>query len=122
MNSLVKALPALIPVLLLALPQEARSGDVIHYVACRADNEDAQSLIAIDDTTKKVCDREFASGWITPMIFNDTTVEWGDGAASRKSITRGRKGSRYEHDTYFIVVHIGHCTKLKAPAAPLCAG
>lgn len=100
----------------------ASAGDAISYLACRADNEDAQSFIAIDETTKKVCDREFATGWITPTAYDATTIEWGDGAASRKSITRSRKGSRYEHDTYFIVVHIGHCHKVKAPAAPLCKG
>lgn len=100
----------------------ASAGDAIRYLACRADNEDAQSLIAINDTTKKVCDHEFAAGWIAPMVFDSTMIEWGDGGASRKSISRNRRGSRYEHDTYFVIVHIGHCSKVKAPSRPLCAG
>ena len=97
----------------------APAADVIHYLSCRADNEDAESVIAVDETTRKVCDRDFAPGWITPMIFDQSTIEWSDGAASRKSIVRSRKGLRYEHDSLFIVVHIGHCSKAKAlPAIP----
>jgi hypothetical protein len=107
--------------LLCCIATTAWAGDDVKYLSCRADNEDAPSLIMIDETTRKVCDREFGSGWITPLIFNSSTVEWGDGP-SRKSITQGKKGSRYEHDSYFIVVHIGHCTKLKAPSAPPCNG
>lgn len=100
----------------------ASAADAIRYLACRADNEDGQSLIAINETTRKVCDREFAAGWIAPLVFDATTIEWGDGGASRKSISYSRKGSRYEHDTYFVIVHIGHCNKIKAPSAPLCSG
>ena len=112
---------ALGAVLVCGVAAAASAGDGVKYLSCRADNEDAPSLIAIDETAKKVCDREFAAGWMTPLVFDATTVEWGDGP-SRKSITRGKKGSRYEHDTYFIVVHIGHCSKLKAPSAPMCNG
>jgi hypothetical protein len=112
---------ALSALLLCGVSQVALAGDDVKYLSCRADNEDAESLVAIDETTKKVCDREFDSSWMTPLVFNGSTIEWGTGP-SRKSITRGKKGSRYEHDTYFIVVHIGHCTKLKAPSSPLCNG
>lgn len=108
--------------LLSGIASAASAGDAIRYLACRADNEDAPSLIAIDETTHKVCDRDFAPGWITPMTFDQTTVEWSDGAASLKSIVRSRKGIRYEHDSLFIVVHIGHCSKVKAPTAPICNG
>lgn len=100
----------------------ASAADIIRYFSCRADNEDAQNLVAIDETTRKVCDRDFAPGWITPMIFDQSTIEWSDGSASRKSIVRSRKGLRYEHDSLFIVVHIGHCSKAKAPPTPLCNG
>lgn len=96
--------------------------DVIHYYACRADNEEQASLVAIDETTKKVCDREFAAGWMTPTAFDASTIEWGDGGGASKLIIHSRKGSRYERHTYFIIVHIGHCNKVKAPPAPPCQG
>lgn len=120
----MRILPTLLltSLLLAQIASAASAGDAIRYFACRADNEDAQSLIAIDETTHKVCDRDFAPGWITPTTFDQTTIEWSDGAASLKSIVRSRKGIRYEHDSLFIVVHIGHCSKVKAPAAPLCNG
>ena len=107
--------------LLLSIGAPARA-DVIHYYACRADNEDQPSLVAIDETTKKVCDREFAEGWMTPTVFNAGNIEWGDGGATSKLIVHSRKGSRYEHHTYFIIVHIGHCNKVKAPATAPCQG
>jgi len=97
------------------------AADGIRYLSCRADNEDAQSVVAIDEARKKVCDPEFARTWMAPSAFDTGRIAWGDGA-STKSITHSRKGSRYEHDTYFIVVHIGHCNKIKAPAVPLCSG
>jgi hypothetical protein len=107
--------------LLCGMAAEAPAGDAIRYLACRADNEEGQSIIAIDDASKRICDREFAPDWMTPLVFNSTTIEWGDGP-SRKSITRGKKGSRYEHDTYFIMVHIGHCSIIKTPPPSLCNG
>jgi hypothetical protein len=109
--------------LLLAAATPADAGDVVHYFACRADNEDQESIVAIDETTKKICDREFAQAWMTPTVFAKNEIDWGEtGGSNRKSITRSRKGSRYEHDTYFIMVHIGHCNKVKAPSTPLCQG
>jgi hypothetical protein len=100
----------------------ASAADVIRYLSCRADNETEQSVVAIDETRKAICDREFAAHWLAPSIYDATTIEWGDGAGSTKSITRGRKGSRYEHDSLFIVVHIGHCHKMPAPAEQPCKG
>lgn len=109
-------------VLLSAAVSSVNAGDVVHYLACRADNEDQQSIVAIDETTKKICDREFSSAWMAPMAFDKSLIEWGNGSSDRKSIATSRKGSRYEHDTYFVVVHIGHCNKIKAPPTPLCSG
>jgi hypothetical protein len=100
----------------------ASAEDVLRYLDCRADNEDGQSLVVIDETAKRVCDPEFSPHWMTPSAFDGSKIEWGDGGGSTKSITHGRKGSRYEHDTYFIVVHIGHCKKIKAPSAQPCPG
>jgi hypothetical protein len=109
--------------LALATVMPASAGDVVHYFACRADNEDQESVVAIDETTKKICDREYGQEWMTPTVFAKNEIDWGESSGSnRKSITRGRKGSRYEHATYFIVVHIGHCNKVKAPSTPLCQG
>lgn len=113
---------ALAAVVVFSQVSGASAGDVVHYLACRADNEDQQSIVAIDETAKKVCDREFSSGWMTPTAFDKSLIEWGNGSSDRKSIVTSRKGSRYEHDTYFVIVHIGHCNKIKAPAAPLCSG
>ena len=109
-------------VLLLAAVPSVNAGDVVYYLACRADNEDQQSVVAIDETAKKICDREFSTAWMAPMAFDKSLIEWGNGSSDRKSIVRSRKGSRYEHDTYFVVSHIGHCNKIKAPPAPLCSG
>jgi hypothetical protein len=100
----------------------ATAGDAVHYLSCRADNEDTPSLVGIDETTKKVCDREFSSQWLAPLEFDGAKIEWGDGGGSTKSITHNRKGSRYEHDTYFVLVHIGHCNKAKAPSVEPCKG
>jgi len=97
----------------------ARAGDV-HYLACRADNESADSLFGIDEAAKRVCDRQAGSRWIKPMAFDAALIQWSDGA-STKAIYRKGRHKHYEHN-YLLLNHIGHCNKAAAPAAPLCTG
>lgn len=98
----------------------ASADDVVRYLSCRADNETTESIIALDETTKKVCDRGTGSSWFEPSVFDKAKIEWSDGAGSTKSIfMKSKGGKRYEHDT-FILVHIGHCKKVAAPPTQLC--
>jgi len=96
----------------------ASAADVIRYLSCRADNESTASIFGIDETTKKVCDRESGASWFAPPIFDASKIEWNDGW-STKSICRTGKDKRYEHDI-LILVHIGRCKKVAAPSEQLC--
>jgi hypothetical protein len=98
----------------------ASAADAIRYVSCRADNDSDASTFAIDETAKKVCDRDFSDAWIAPLIFDGTEIEWSDGLSTKAIYLKG-KNKRYEHDI-FILVHVGHCKKVKAPTAELCKG
>ena len=98
----------------------ASAGDVVRYVECRADNESASSTFGIDETAKKICDRDFSDAWIAPSIFDASEIEWSDGLSTKAIYLRG-KNKRYEHDI-FILVHVGRCKKIKAPSAELCKG
>ena len=96
----------------------AASADKITYLECRADNEDQPSLYALDDTTQKVCDRAVQDTWFSPATFDARLVSWQDGG-STKSIYRTGTDRRYEHNV-LILVHIGRCKKVSAPATELC--
>jgi hypothetical protein len=61
--------------------------------------------------------RRFATA---TSIFDGTEIEWSDGLSTKKIYLKG-KNKRYEHDI-FILVHVGHCQKVKAPTAELCKG
>lgn len=101
----------------------ALAGDVrgdIHYVACRADNEARETIIGLDETTKRVCDRDAGPKWLTPIEFDAAVIEWSDGG-STKSIYRKGRHKHYEH-SILLLNHIGHCNKVRAPVTPLCAG
>jgi len=74
------AIASLCALLLCALSTAPAVADDIRYFSCRADNDDRESLVAVDATTRKVCDHEFARGWMAPMVFDTTTIAWGDGA------------------------------------------
>jgi len=94
------------------------SADKITYLECRADNEDQQSLFALDDTTQKVCDRAVQDTWFSPATFDARLVSWQDGGTT-KYIYRKGKEKRYEHNV-LILVHVGRCNHVKAPATELC--
>lgn len=96
----------------------AQGADKITYLECKADNEDQPSLFALDDTTQKVCDRAVQDHWFTPAAFDAKFVSWQDGSAT-KLIYRKGKNKHYERNV-LILVHIGHCNHVKAPAAELC--
>ena len=53
------------------------------------------------------------------MEFDAAVVEWSDGA-STKVIYRSGKHKHYEHNI-LLLNHVGHCSKVAAPATPLCA-
>ncbi|MFA5901874.1 MAG: hypothetical protein WC829_22485 [Hyphomicrobium sp.] len=97
----------------------ALSGNV-HYLACRADNESRDSIIGLDETARRVCDRDAGPKWLTPMAFDAALVEWSDGG-STKSIYRKGRHKHYEHNI-LLLNHIGHCNKVPTPSTPLCAG
>jgi hypothetical protein len=101
-------------------PAQAHNPDVIRYLECRADNESSPSLVGIDETAKKVCDREAQDTWFAPSIFDAAEIEWNSGV-STKAIYRKGKHKHYEHDLLFLV-HIGHCRKAAAPPSELCKG
>ena len=96
------------------------AGNPVHYIACRADNETEASVFGIDEAAKKVCDREAGQKWFAPMEFDAAVIEWSDGA-STKVIYRSGKHRHYEHNI-LLLNHVGHCSKVAPPAAPLCAG
>jgi hypothetical protein len=98
----------------------ASAADAIRYVSCRADNDSDASIFGIDETTKKVCDRDTGNAWFAPLIFDASEIEWSDGLSTKAIYLKG-KNKRYEHDI-FILVHVGHCKKVKAPTAELCKG
>lgn len=111
-------LASLLVLSLFALLSTAASANKITYFECRADNEDTPSLLALDDSTQKVCDRAVQDTWFTPPIFDAKLVSWQDGG-STKSIYRKGKEKRYEHNV-LILVHIGRCNHVKAPPGELC--
>jgi hypothetical protein len=97
---------------------QALSADAIQYYECRADNDATASVFALDDTTRKVCDRTAQDTWIKPTAYGPEKVEWGD-SVSTKLIYRKGKHNDYEHDT-LVFVHIGRCSKLRLPPAQTC--
>ena len=98
----------------------AVAGNPVHYLSCRADNESESSVFGIDETTKKVCDRAVAATWIAPIEFDAAVIEWGQGG-STKIIYRQGKHKHYEHNI-LLLNHVGRCSKVAAPATPLCSG
>ena len=114
------ARPLLIILCCLFAVSAASAADVIRYISCRSDNDSVSSTFGIDETAKKVCDRDFSDAWIAPLIFDGTEIEWSDGLSTKTIYLKG-KNKRYEHDI-FILVHVGHCQKVKAPTAELCKG
>jgi len=54
----------------------------------------------------------------SPATFDARLVSWQDGG-STKSIYRTGTDRRYEHNV-LILVHIGRCKKVSAPATELC--
>jgi hypothetical protein len=101
-----------------AVLANAEAADKITYLECKADNEDQPSLFALDDTTQKVCDRAVQDRWFAPAAFDAKFVSWQDGS-STKLIYRKGKNKHYERNV-LILVHIGHCNHVKAPASELC--
>jgi hypothetical protein len=104
-----------------ALASAASAGTgTVHYLSCRADNETAPAIFGLDEVSKKVCDRAAGQKWFAPTEFDAAVVEWSDGA-STKVIYRAGKHKHYEHNI-LLLNHVGHCSKVAAPATPLCAG
>ena len=103
----------------LASPASAGTGTV-HYLSCRADNESVSTVFGLDEASKKVCDRAAGPKWFAPIEFDAAVVEWNDGG-STKVIYRQGKHKHYEHNI-LLLNHVGHCSKVAAPASPLCAG
>ncbi len=92
--------------------------DKIDYYECRADNDAAESVFAVDETTGKVCDRSSQDAWINPTAFDAAHVVWND-QTSTKAIYRKGKDKRYEHDI-FLFVHVGRCSHLKVVPEHTC--
>jgi hypothetical protein len=103
-----------------AFASSASAGNPVHYLSCRADNETESSVFGIDEVSKRVCDRTVGQKWFAPMEFDAAVVEWSAGD-STKIIYRSGKHKHYEHNI-LLLNHVGHCSKVAAPATPLCAG
>ncbi len=101
-----------------SLGTQAIAGDAIQYYECRADNDATTSIFALDDTTRKVCDRTSQDKWIEPSEYNSGKVVWDD-FMSTKTIYRQGKNRGYEHDV-LVFVHTGRCSRLRTRPAQTC--
>jgi hypothetical protein len=94
------------------------AADKITYFACKADNDDEASVIGLDDTAQKVCDRSVEGTWFSPTTFESAKVMWSDGLYTKAIYRTGDK--RYEHD-FLLLVHTGHCDKIEPTASQKCS-
>lgn len=100
----------------LAVPTVA--GDQITYFSCRADNDSEPSVVGLNETTQKVCDRSVEATWFSPTVFEAAKVVWNDGLSSKAIYRKGIK--HYEHNV-LLLVHTGHCDKTAPTAAQKCS-
>ncbi len=91
--------------------------DKIAYFSCRADNDPQASIVGLDETTQKVCDRSVEPTWFSPTVFEAAKVIWNDGLSTKAIYRTGDK--RYEHN-FLLLVHTGHCDKAEPTAAQKC--
>jgi hypothetical protein len=92
--------------------------DKITYLACKAENEGAASVVGLDDTTQKVCDRSVEAFWFAPPAFGPAKVIWNDGLYT-KAIYRTGSDKRYEQN-FLLLVHRGHCHKVEPATSQSC--
>ena len=109
-----KIFPMLVGLLVGASPAFAMDG--ITYLACKA--EGAASVVGLDDTTHKVCDRSVETFWFAPTTFEPAKVIWSDGLYT-KAIYRTGSDKRYEQD-FLLLVHHGHCDKVEPTTSQSC--
>jgi hypothetical protein len=90
----------------------------ITYFSCRADNDSEASVVGLDETTQKVCDRSIEASWFSPTVFEAAQVVWNDGFFTKAIYREGRK--HYEHNL-LLLVHSGHCDKTQPTAGQKCS-
>ena len=93
------------------------AADKITYFTCKADNDDEASVIGLDDTAQKVCDRSVEGTWFSPTTFELSKVMWSDGLYTKAIYRTGDK--RYEHD-FLLLVHTGHCDRIEPTTSQSC--